>query len=93
MSVDFQYMDIELCDRCRCDYVTLHNGGDPQVYSTEIDTYCGFVLPHPVTSTLPTVFITFVTDKHGTYPGFKLKYHFSYLAGQAATKYNITLTI
>jgi hypothetical protein len=62
------------------DVLTIYNGSDataPVLKSyTGIDT--GSVLPSPISSTSPTVFLSFVTDGSGTSSGWKISYTTTY---------------
>ena len=72
--------EVEYCHGCKCDYVTVYNGDQPDS-NTVMDTWCGYDRPLSLVTSQQDAYVTFVTDDDTNRDGFLINYMFVYLAG------------
>jgi hypothetical protein len=71
-KIKFDFMDIEPSPGCKDDYVVVRDGG--YSFSSSMGQFCGNTKPDTLTSSDDAIFIQFVSNATGRYPGFKLSY-------------------
>ena len=85
---DFHDMQIESCPACMCDWIQIHNGGDP-TSDKSIGKYCGSA-PKAIITTVSDAYLTFHTDpSSAVFRGFKLQYTRFNLSGQSHRSYSL----
>ncbi|XP_041458355.1 cubilin-like [Lytechinus variegatus] len=73
ITLIFTHMDLEANGETDChDYVTVRQGNSDT--SPEVGTYCGSTIPIPITSTGPSLFVSFSSDTSITLTGFRATY-------------------
>lgn len=70
--IKFDFMDIEPSPGCKDDYVIIRDGG--YSFSESLGKFCGNTKPDTVTSSEDAIWVQFVSNGTGRYPGFKLSY-------------------
>lgn len=73
ITLIFTHMDLEANGASDChDSVTVRQGNSDT--SPEVGTYCGSIIPIPITSTGPSLFVSFSSDTSVTLTGFRATY-------------------
>lgn len=75
IQLTFHSFHLQQSQDCEVDFVEIKQGNDA-FWSSRIGKFCGSSLPRVILSNYSKVFVDFVTDSFGRYPGF----HASYIA-------------
>ncbi|PVD35988.1 hypothetical protein C0Q70_02958 [Pomacea canaliculata] len=72
ITLTFTHMDIMSLNSCQYDYVRILNGGN--INAPVIGTYCGDVVPSPITSDGSNLFVVFASSLFSQATGFRAVY-------------------
>ena len=74
IQLTFHSFDLQQSQDCKADYVKIEQGTSRRYSRTTVGTFCGSSLPRVIQSNDSNVYVDFVTDSSGRYPGFHASY-------------------
>ncbi|XP_006817825.2 trypsin-5-like [Saccoglossus kowalevskii] len=72
VELSFSHFDVEGSARCQFDEVAVHDGGGAP--SPILERLCGHHIPFPISSTGPSMYVTFISDSVIEWTGFEAHY-------------------
>lgn len=72
IRLTFQFFDLQQSEDCESDYVKIEQGS--YFWRTLIGKFCGSSLPDAILVNDSNMYVDFVSDSSGKYPGFHASY-------------------